>query len=96
MSGITVPAPGVPKPQRRQQVQRRRFGTAVGRSDPDQNVVGTGLGVFHQHIEVPVLIEYAGVGQFEFGIVLPPPRVLIHQPRVRKLQAEDGYAREEV
>jgi hypothetical protein len=38
-----------------------RFGTAVADRDLDENVLGVGLGVLHEDVEVPVLVEDAGV-----------------------------------
>jgi hypothetical protein len=66
-------------------VESRRVGAAVGGGDPDQDVVGTGLGVFHLDVEVPVLVKDTGIGQFELAIVLPATPILRHQPAVREL-----------
>ena len=59
-----APRPGVAEPQRRQQAQARRFRPAVVDGDPDQHVFRPRLGVFHEHVEVPVFGEGAGVEQF--------------------------------
>ena len=79
------PTPGVAKPQRRQQVQPRRLGAAVGHGDADQDVVRPGLGVFGQHVEVAVAVEDAGVDQFELRLVPAPAAVLLDEPGVREL-----------
>ena len=56
-----VPRPGVPKPQRGQYVHARRLGAAVVDRDAHGDVLGTVLGVLEEHVEVPVLVERAGV-----------------------------------
>ena len=52
---------------------RCRFGRLPGRDSTtvmrDQDVFGVGLGILDEHIEVAVLVEDAGVEQFELGIV---------------------------
>ena len=52
--------------------------------DPDQHVFRTVLGVFHEHIEVAVVVEYAGIEQFVFKF-LPRPFILFHQVAVGEL-----------
>jgi hypothetical protein len=48
----------------REDVQRRRARPAVERLDPDAQVLGVGLGILNEDIEVAVLVEDAGVEQF--------------------------------
>ena len=36
------------------------------------------LPVFHDDVEVPVLIENARIEQFKFGLALVPPAVFLH------------------
>ena len=42
----------------------RRFRAAIVDADLHQDVLGRFLGVFHEHVEVTVLVEDAGVDQF--------------------------------
>ena len=65
-----APRPGVAEPERRQQVQRRRLGPAVGDGDADQDVVGRRLRVLGEDVEVAVVVEDAGVDQLELGLAL--------------------------
>jgi hypothetical protein len=44
-----------------------RLGAPVANSDLDHDVFGLDLGVLDENIEVPVVIEYAGVQQFILG-----------------------------
>ena len=61
---VVSPRPGIAEPERREQMDRGRFRTAVMNGDLDQNVFGIGLGVFDKHIEVAVVVEDAGVEKF--------------------------------
>ena len=80
-----IPGPGIAKPERRQQVKLRGFGTAIDRLDPDQNVIRRALRIFYEDIEIAVLVEDAGVNKLEFQRVLSAPAILFHQPRVGEL-----------
>ena len=53
--------------------------------DADQNIVGVGLGVFDEDVEVAVLVEDAGVDQFEFRIAARAAAVFLEQLLVGKL-----------
>ena len=53
----------------RKHMQLRRLRTAVDDADPDENVFRSRLGVFHEDIEVTVVIEDPGIEQFEFHVV---------------------------
>ena len=55
------------------------FRAAVRDRDLDQDVFGIGLGIFHEHIEVAIVVEYSGVEQFELRLVLSAPPVFFHQ-----------------
>ena len=88
---LVAERPGVAKPERRQQVQRRGVGAAVGRADADQNVLGRVLGVLDEHVEVAVLVEDAGVEQFVFQRVLSPAAVFLDQIARRETPPADIY-----
>ena len=82
---LAAPAPRVAEPERRQQVQGGVVGAPVGHGDPDDDVVGRGLGILRDDIEVPPLVEHAGVGQLELRVGLATLPVLPHQLLVREL-----------
>ena len=81
-----APRPGVAKPQRRQDVQARGVGAAVREREADERVVGRGLRVFGDDIEVARLVEDARVLEFELALLARAARVFLHQPRVGKLR----------
>ena len=78
------PRPAVAEPERRQQLQRRRVGAAVGHREPDQQVGRAPLRVLHDDVEVAVVVEDPGVEQLELRVVAPAPRALGEQPLVRE------------
>src|SRR6478736_2848990 len=61
---ILAPRPAIAKPQRRQQMQLRRFRPAIMDADLDEDVLGRFLGVFHEHVEVAILVKDAGLQEF--------------------------------
>jgi hypothetical protein len=82
---VLSPRPDVAEPQVRQQVQLRRLGAAIERLDADAQIVGVRLGVFDEHVEVPVLVEDARIEQLELRPLPAAARVLLDQPAVRIL-----------
>jgi hypothetical protein len=60
-------------------VQRRRLRPAVHDGDPIADVLGAGLGVLDEDVEVAVLVEDAGVDQLELGLVAAAPAVLLDE-----------------
>jgi hypothetical protein len=66
-------------------VQRRGVGAPIGHGDAHQHVVGIRLRVFGKDVEVPVIVEHAGVEQLELGLRLAPLTVDPDQPPVGKL-----------
>ena len=64
-----MPGPLVAEPERRQDVQLGRLRAAVVDGDLDQDVFGRLLGIFHEHVEVAVLVEHARVEQFVLHLV---------------------------
>ena len=55
----------------------RGFRSAIVDADLNQDVLGRFLRVFHEHIEIPVLVKDAGVEQFVLGL-LPAPTAIGH------------------
>ena len=76
--------PVVPEPQRRQEMQFGRVRSPVDRRDLHQDVFRTGLGVLHEDVEVPVVVEDAGVEQLVLDLVPGTPAVRLHQVGVGK------------
>ena len=66
-------------------MQRRRIGPAIDRFDPNADVFFVGLGVFDADVEIAVVVEHAGVEQFEFGLAVAAAAILVDQPPIRKL-----------
>src|SRR4030095_12886685 len=62
----------------------RRLRPAIVDSDEHEDVIRPRLRVFHEHVEIAVVIEDAGVEQLELGSVLAPAPVLLHELRVRE------------
>ena len=79
------PRPGIAKPNLREQVEQRLVGTPIAGGDLHQEVVRGILCVFHNDIEITVIVKDAGIDQFELFRVPSPAAILIHQPPVRKL-----------
>ena len=46
----------------------RRLGSAVDDRDADQDILGCGLGVLDEDVEVAVFVEDAGIEQLVFGV----------------------------
>ncbi len=87
---VAVPRPVVLEPERRQQVQRRRLGPAVGGADADQDVVRRGLRVLDEDVEVAVVVENAGVQQLVLGVA-PACAGGSRRPARRTGNARCGY-----
>ena len=79
------PRPGISKPQRREQMEPGGLRPAVVDGDPDQDVVRTALGVLEKDVEVPVVVEDAGVDQLVLELLPRPALVRFHQVPVREL-----------
>ena len=84
MPVVDAPRPGVAEPQGRQYVQRRGVGAAVGAVDDDADVLGARLRVRQLDVEVPVVVEDAGVDEFVLGLVDTAASVLRDEVGVRK------------
>ncbi len=90
LAAASAPGPGVPEPERGEQMQGRRLGATVHRLDPDQEVLRSRLGVLDEDVEVAVLVEGAGVQQLVLQLVLSargvgPEQVLVREPALRVL-----------
>ena len=79
-----TPAPGVAEPELRQQRERGDLPRAIVRRDADQDVVGRGLGVFDEHVEILVPVEDAGVGQLILRLGTRAAAILVEQLPVGK------------
>ena len=67
----------------------RRLRPAVGDGDADQQIVGAGLRVLGEHVEVAVVVEHAGVGELELAVAAPALRVFLHQAPRTETRAAD-------
>ncbi len=76
---VAPPRPGVPEPERGQEVERGGEGAAVVYGDQDEHVVGRGLRVLDEDVEVAVLVEDARVDELELGLVAPAAPALLQQ-----------------
>ena len=56
----------------------------VGSRDPHQDVLRTVFGIFHEDVEVAVVLEDASVEEFILHVVLRTTAVRLHQVGVRK------------
>ena len=72
---LVAPRPGVAEPQRGEQMQGRGVRAAVMRRDQHQDVIGAGLGVLHDHVEIPVVIKDPSVQQLVLHLLLAPAAV---------------------
>ena len=82
---LVSPYPRVPIPQCRKDVNSRSAGAAVAHFDPYEDVAWIVVSVLHEHVPVLPLVEHSRVFQFVFGVVQPPPLVLLEQFGVRVL-----------
>ena len=74
--------PVVAEPEGRQHVQLGLLRSAIGGRDLHQDVLGAGLGVLHEDVEVPILLEDPGVEELVLHLVAAAPPVRLHQVRV--------------
>ena len=88
LGDILTPRPQITEPDGWQEVQRGSFGSAIVHRNLDQQIFGRGLGVFHEHVEIPILIEHPGVQQLVLEVVRPAPVVFTNDlaVRVRRLR----------
>src|ERR1700688_1406752 len=79
---LSGPAPGVAKPELRQDIDGCDFGAAIVDAHAHQQVVRRRLRVFDGDIKVAVVIEYAGVDKFVLGRPDAAPAILIRKPGI--------------
>ena len=80
---VPTPAPGVAIPERRQQMQRRGVRPAIGHGDANADVVRRRLRILGKHVEVPALVEDAGISQLVLAIAVPALGILGDEILVR-------------
>src|SRR5437867_1848659 len=56
-SAVVVPGPGVAEPERGQEMECGGVGPTICGGDTDQDVVSRSLGVFHDNVEIAVLVK---------------------------------------
>jgi hypothetical protein len=84
LRGRAVPGPGVAEPRRRQQVERRRLGTAVEGGHLHHQIFGVDLRVLDEDVEVAGLVEDAGVDELVLGRAAVATAILVDQVGVGK------------
>ncbi len=67
-------------------MQRGRIRPAVERGDLDEDVFHIRFRVFHEDVEIPVVLEHARIQQLKLRIRAPALSVFLHQPAVRKFR----------
>ena len=82
---VRIPRPGIAEPERRQDAQPGRFRPAVVHRDADEDILGTGLRVFHEHVEIAAVVEDAGVEQLVFELVPRSVPVRVDEVAIGKL-----------
>ncbi len=82
---VLTPGPGVPEPERRQQAKPGRFRPAIVHGDPDEHVFRAFLGVFHEHVEIAVVVKHARIEQLVLELLPRPSPVRLDQVAVGKL-----------
>ena len=83
---LVEPAPGVAKPELRQNMDLGRIGAAIAHRHLHQDVVGRRFGIFDIDVEIAVGVEDAGVDDLELRLLARAPRVLLHQMRIGKFR----------
>ena len=86
-----VPRPRIAEPQLGKHVQFGGFGAAIVDRYLRQDIVRTSLEILNENIPVAILIEYAGVDQFEFVVVQTAIAIFLYQPARRGRQPAGTY-----
>ena len=71
-ANLPAPGPRIAEPQRRQQMQRGNFGSAINGRDSNQDFLDPSLAILDENVEIAIFLEYSGVDQFEFRIRTRP------------------------
>src|ERR1041384_2027389 len=79
------PRPCIPKPYGGKEVKLGAFRPAIYCLDSDQDIVRGGLRVFHQNVEVTIVVENAGIDELELDIAFTSPSIFVHEFPVGKL-----------
>src|SRR6266496_1253820 len=66
LARIAAPAPGIAEPNRGQEMQGRRLGTAIRSGCANQNIFWSCLGIRDLNVEVAILRQSVGVPELEF------------------------------
>ena len=79
---LRPPAPGIAKPQCRQHVQAGGLRASIAQADLDQDIGRRRFRVFDKHVEIPIIIEYAGIQQLVFRVVAAALPVRLDQATI--------------
>ena len=75
--GVAAPGPGVAEPDGGQNVKSRGFRAAVLHRDLHENVFGRRLGILDEDVEIPIVVEHAGVEQLVLQLAATPRLVAL-------------------
>ena len=78
-AGAFAEGPDIAEPELRQHVNRRGVGPPIVYRDLQQDVVRCRFRVLHHDIEIPIVVEDAGVQQLVLRLIRSPMAVLLHQ-----------------
>ena len=67
-------------------MQRRFIRAAIVRGDANEQVFRRLLGVFDIDVEIPVIVEDAGVDEFKLSCAQATPPIFLDQTRIRKFR----------
>src|SRR4051812_18960169 len=73
---IITPAPGIPEPNSRKDMNRRILFSSVMDRNADKNILLICFGILYEDIEVSTLPENTRILQLEFRIRPGPPAIL--------------------
>src|SRR4051794_39334384 len=81
---IAPPRPGISEPDRWQEIKLRGFRPTIRYGDLDTDIVRFALGVFNEHIEIPVIVEDPSIEKFKLRLRLIPLFILCDKLRIRE------------
>src|ERR1700733_12620902 len=72
---VPAPGPSIPEPKRWKHVNVRCFSPSIVDTYLDQDIFGRLLGIFHEHVEIAVLVENSRVEQLVLGLIAVPSAI---------------------
>src|SRR5271156_4370356 len=65
---LISPVPAISKPNRREQMQAGRIGSAIPGGNANQNILEIRFGILHENVEVTVVPKDSGIDQLVLGV----------------------------